>query len=140
MPVADLDEALAVHIGSGVVQIHADHPDYDAVKYFEVVTSDSLTGDYFDISNNRFSGPDGFIYGFIPGRTIYMKIRAIGVDNSVSSWAQIKLGKVSTGNIVMQCRGVQGSSIPAGSTFTHAKASRLFGIRSLSQINFPVET
>lgn len=136
MAISAPTDAFAVHIGNGVVQLYVQHANYPGVKYFEVITSDALSGDYFSISNNRFTGPDGHLYGFLTGKTIYMKVRAIGVDNTISSWVQVKLGVASKQNIVMRCTGIKGSRIAAGELFTSTKEHRIFGVRSISQINF----
>lgn len=128
--------AFAAHLGGGIVQVFVTHPDMDSVVAHEVVSSDSLSGTYYETGNNRFTGRDTFIYGFTPGRTIYMKVRAIGADNEASDWVQVRLGSASRERIVMRCTGVQGSIIADGSLFCCTKDNRIFGVRNDGQINF----
>lgn len=136
MSVDNPTEAYAGHLGNGVIQVRVDHPDFDSVEEFHVQTGYAEDGPYYLISNYRFTGRDGFIYGYVPGFTVYMQIRAIGVDGTVGDWVQVKAATVSKPTIVMECTGIEGSRIEAGSMFTHVKADRIFGVRAVSQINF----
>lgn len=134
--VADPTSAVGAHLGNGVVQVYVLHSDYLSVAKFEVQCSKAVDGIYQRFSNRYFTGPDGFIYGFVPGSTIYMQVRAYGVDNTISNWVQVNGGKITRPVIPMFCQAIVGSRIEPGSLFTASKSNRIFGVQNIDQINF----
>ena len=140
MPVTDPINPIAAHIGGGVVQVYVDPQDESlvAVAKYEVTCAMTIDGTYYAFSNRFFSGRDGYIYGFPVGKTVYLRIRAIGADGSLSDWVQVVLGTASKPTTVMQLTAISGSTIPEGAVFVSQKDShRLYGFKAVSEITFP---
>jgi hypothetical protein len=141
-------DPIAVHVGHGVVQIHADFPletiyspesgtYVPLFKEFEVEASPQLNGPYQPFSNNRFENKDGFVYNFPQGQNVHLRIRSVGTNNAVSDWMQIRKGILSRPIVDMECRAVRGSIIPAGAMFTMPKnKSRVIGFIVQDNVEF----
>lgn len=133
-------DAYAAHLGNGVVQIRAEHPSPSQVDEFEVQSSYDINGPYYKVSNYIFNGLDGFLYGFVPGFTVYMQIRAVNTytdgTQDISDWVQVKAAEISKPIVVAECTAIEGSRIEDGAIFTHTKAGRIFGLEAIGQIDF----
>jgi hypothetical protein len=127
----------AMHIGGGVVQLYVEPPTYGTLDRYELQGSLDLDGEYTQIGIMSISSKDIFIYNVPPGIVIFLQIRAVSKDGSVSEWIQVRRGVAGKCTVTMQCRCIEGSIIPAGALFTMSKKpGRLIGFRSDDMVVF----
>lgn len=122
---------LAVHLGAGVVQMYVLPPLSGSLLKYEVQTSKAIDGIYKPVGLMNTSPKDLFLFNFPVGSTVYLRIRAISLDNSASPWVQVKRGEAQLAQVLMHCSSVHGSQIPAAALFVMPKnPGRLVGFRS----------
>lgn len=133
---------LAAHIGQGIVQVHVQTPlsvqqGLNVLRHYEVQAAYNIGGPYLGYSNNIFNTPDGFLHNFPVGLTIYMQIRAVAMDGSISDWVQVAAATTNLPTVVMQCRAPRNSQIPNNAMFCVAKKPhRLVGFLAKEEIVF----
>jgi hypothetical protein len=122
---------LAVHLGAGVVQMYVLPPLSGSLLKYEVQTSKALAGPYKPVGLMNTSQKDLFLFNFPIGSTVYLRIRAISLDRTASEWVQVRRGEAQLAKVIMWCRSVHESQIPANALFTMPKnPGRLVGFRS----------
>jgi hypothetical protein len=137
MPISQPINPLAVHIGSGVIQLYVLPPASGTLRRYEIQCAFAMAGPYQSYSNWFFTDKDAYIYGFAIGRNVYVRIRAIDVDGSVSEWEQAKLGLIQTVEVLAECSCIEGSRIPEGARFViHKRPDRLVGLVAQQDIEF----
>lgn len=123
--------ALAKHLGQGVVFATWQHSTPAKVDYYEVWASTNFGGPYTPYQHNRFRKPRAFLANVPVGITAYFQVRAVGYNGALSSFAQVKQGKLERPTISLKVRAITGSTIAAGEIFTcpDQETGRLIAVR-----------
>lgn len=132
-------DPLAVHVGQGSLLLGWGHANPELVNYYELYVSTSLGGNYVKLTRGEFKATHGNVQNIPLGRSLYFKLRAIGRNGAISSFAQVKRGKLYQPTIPLKVRGISGSIIPANSLFSSldAETGKLLLVRAQATITIP---
>lgn len=112
--------ALALHLGSGVVQILWQHENQEAVDYYIVQVASSLSGAYQSLSESNAYTTHLTIHNLPIGQALYFRVCAIGKNKLPSDWTQVKLGKKQSIQASLLVTSLSGSIVKKGAMF-HCK-------------------
>lgn len=138
--IEDPTNPLTVHLAQGTLLFTWDHPSPERVRRYELTASALLNGTYFPYQRGNFPGGlhgrRGVVNNVPLGITAYFRLRAVGINGAFSSYVQVKLGKLNSITAPFKVRGIVGSQIPAGGTFTSLdqETGQAIAIRTLSLI------
>lgn len=130
--------ALAVHTGSGGVIVAFDYPSELSIHHYEVLVSDSISGDYIKWGRSEFIYSPAVLNNLPLGVTGYIRVRAVSNGGLFSDWTQAKRGVPLYPSVQMECVAPSGSIIEAGSIFTAKSKNndRLLAFQTNDEIIF----
>ncbi len=130
------ENAVAAHIGGGVVQINVTPPDSGTLDHYEVQVAEAIDGPYYQFSNFMFEDRTGYIYNFPLSSIVYIRIRSVSKDGSTSTWLQVKHGTPDIIKVSMELSCIAGSVIPQGARFCVLKGNRILAFDSDEEVTF----
>lgn len=132
-------EPLAVHVGRGNVFLSWNHATPTLVNYYELYVSTSLSGTYVKLTRGEFLATHGNVQNIPLGRSLYFKLRAIGLNGAISTFMQVKRGKLYQPTIALKVRGISGSTIPADAIFSSLdqETGKLILVKAQDTITIP---
>jgi hypothetical protein len=109
--------AYGAHIGSGNVLVTFTEPDADNLDYYEVLVSESVSGDYVIVGRNKFTAAPILMNNIPLGVTAFIRLRAVSQGGAESTWTQVKRAIFHKPATMMRCIAPSGSVIPEGARF-----------------------
>lgn len=107
---------LAVPLYDGMMILNWTPPDCK-YAYFEVFGCLTENGQYIPFL--KVVGATGAVVKNLPlEASFFLRVRTVHETGEASSFAQIKKGKLSTGNVTVAIRAINGSIIPGGALFS----------------------
>jgi hypothetical protein len=111
-------DAYGVHLSQGTVIMHWKHATPDKVAYYELFAAASSAGPFFKYQQGEFLATRGVVNNVPLGISAYFKVRAIGKNGAVSSFINVKQGKIAKPSFAFNVTGIVGSTIPKDAIFT----------------------
>lgn len=132
------ENVFAVHTGSGGVIVVFDYPSELSVNHYEILVSDSISGNYIKWGRSEFDHSPAFLNNLPLGVTGFIRARAISNGGLASDWTQAKRGTLLYPSVTMECVAPSGSIILAGSIFTakNPENDRLLAFQTNDEIIF----
>lgn len=130
------EDALAAHIGQGVVVFTWTPPSMGSIRRYELFVSTSENGTYTKWGQFTSREKSGIAYNLPVATTLYMKLRAVSTGNTNSDFALVYQGEIEKRSIPVIIRSIFGSTIPANARFAvHSRNSNsLVSLQADSQI------
>lgn len=111
------EDVLAYHLGQGAVIVTWTHPDEEAVDYYQTEVALASGGPYFGMIGGQTSNIRTVLRNLPLGRTVYIRVRAIGLNGTISSYVSAKLARLQTIEASFEVSAISGSSIPNAAKF-----------------------
>lgn len=134
--VAAPTDGLAVHLGQGQVVVTWHHVDVATVNRFEVYVGFSNVGPFFPYPIPMSNATTVMLNNVPMGVTIFLQVRAVGHNGSVSAFSSVKRGVFAPIEGTLQVKAVSGTIINAGVRFSalHPKSGELITFKAVDQI------
>jgi len=110
--------ALGVHLGHGKVMVRWNHDNQAAVSHFEVYAGLANGGPYFEYPIPRTNALSTFLSNVPIGITLFLQVRAVGHNGSVSAFSPVKRGVFTPIEGTLRVKAVSGTTIDSGVRFS----------------------
>ena len=131
--------ALGVHLNQGRVIVTWQHAEPERVDYFEVYAALNVDGPFYPYPTGRSKANYCFLKNVPLGSTLYLQVRAVGVNGLLSDFTTVKRGKFETIEGLLSVTAISGSVILKDTTFSSLdkRTGEVITFRAKDRIELP---